>query len=168
VFAKLKLGRVKVSKVVSHGLGPHYRNKILKSVQNSGGFTLCTDSATFRQDGLSKHVDLVLVWWCEEAGEVRTEFIDYHSVGQETSRLQVDNIEATLNETGLSMAGPIAISRDNTRSSTNSPSIAREGPSRSGSFCCIFSYRRHGRPNWHFGNVGGLNFNSVRSRPTLL
>lgn len=113
VFAKLKLGRHKVSKIVSHGLAPFYRNKIIKSVLNSGGFTLCTDSATFRQAGVSKHVDLVLVWWCEVAGEVRTEFVDYHSVGHETSGLQVDNMEATLGEMGLSMATVIAISRDN-------------------------------------------------------
>ena len=112
VFAKLALKRSKAAYIVSHGLGPHFKSKIVKSVKKSQGFVVCSDSASFKQLGLSKHVDIVICWWSEETQEVRSEFFDYHSVGHEPAERQVQDIKESLESVGLSLGMLVGFSRD--------------------------------------------------------
>ena len=112
IFANLKLKSNKASYMVSSGLGPYFKKKIISAVQRSVGFTLLTDSATFHQKGVSKHVDLVFQFWDEERNEVRVEFFDFHSVGHEPADLQVKNIQDSLKENDISLVQMVAISRD--------------------------------------------------------
>ena len=77
VFAKLKMKRSKASMIVSHGLGPFFKEKLVTALSKSVGFSLATDAATFKHQGLQKHVDLDVVFWDEDLEEVRTKFLDF-------------------------------------------------------------------------------------------
>ena len=112
VFEKMALKHQKASYIVSHGLGPFYKSQIVNSVKKSQGFVICTDSASFKQLGLSKHVDMVLSWWSEEAGEVKAEFFDFHSVGHEPADRQVELIKESLDSVDLDLGMLVGFSRD--------------------------------------------------------
>lgn len=60
VFRLMQLKRNKTMYVLTHGLYPHYLLKLIKRIQRAPGFTLGTDSATFKLQGLSKFVDIVI------------------------------------------------------------------------------------------------------------
>ena len=77
VFAKLKMKRSKASMIVSHGLGPFFKEKLVTALSKSVGFSLATDAATFKHQGLQKHVDLDVVFWDEDLEEVWKEFLDF-------------------------------------------------------------------------------------------
>ena len=89
VLQKMQLKESKTSYIVTHGLAPYFNKRLINSVKKSVGFTLGTDSATFKHLGISKHVDLHVRFWDEDTGEVRDEFLDIHSVGHETADKQV-------------------------------------------------------------------------------
>lgn len=113
IFDKMKLKSAKASYVISHGLGPYFKSQIVSAVKAAPGYTLGTDSATFRHMGLSKHVDIVLQYWDEKDGQVKYDFFDYHSVGHEPADLQVKNVRASVEDSGLSLADMLGLSRDN-------------------------------------------------------
>ena len=50
------------SYILTHGLYPYYKEKLVRRIQGAVGFTLGTDSATFKLNGLSKLVDIVIRW----------------------------------------------------------------------------------------------------------
>jgi hypothetical protein len=60
VFKKMSLKQNKLSRVITHGLYPHYMKKMIDRIKAAPGFTLGTDSGTFKLHGLSKLVDLVI------------------------------------------------------------------------------------------------------------
>ena len=56
VLKTMRIKRDKVSYTLSHGLYPFYNKKLAKRIQGAVGFTLGTDSATFKLQGLPKLV----------------------------------------------------------------------------------------------------------------
>ena len=54
------------------------------------------DAATFENQGIKKHVDLDVVFWDEDLGDARTEFLDFNDVGHETAVVQVEHIQRSL------------------------------------------------------------------------
>ena len=113
VFAKLTMKRSKASMVVSHGLGPFFKEKLVASLAKAVGFSLATDAASFKHQGLKKHVDLDVVFWDEDLKEVRVEFLDFNAVGHETAVVQVEHIERSLKECDLPLTSVIGFSHDN-------------------------------------------------------
>ena len=113
VFAALAMKARKASMLVSHGLGPYLKEKLVASLQRSVGFSLATDAATFKHQGLMKHVDLHVVFWDEEVGEIRSEFFDSNAVGHETAAIQVEDIQTTLKKCDPSLTRILALSHDN-------------------------------------------------------
>ena len=59
---RFRCKRHKVSYILTHGLYPYYKEKLVRRIQGAVGFTLGTDSATFKLNGLSKLVDIVIRW----------------------------------------------------------------------------------------------------------
>ena len=62
VLKTMRIKRHKVSYILTHGLYPYYKEKLVRRIQGAVGFTLGTDSATFKLNGLSKFVDIVIRW----------------------------------------------------------------------------------------------------------
>ena len=62
VLKTMRIKRNKVSYILNHGLYPFYKRKLERRIQAAVGFTLGTDSATFKLNGLSKHVDIMIRW----------------------------------------------------------------------------------------------------------
>ena len=60
VFKKMSIKRHKVSRILTHGLHPHYMKQLVDRVKAAPAFLLGTDGGTFKLQGLSKLVDLVL------------------------------------------------------------------------------------------------------------
>ena len=94
IFAKLSMKRSKASIVVSHGLGPFLKEKLVAALTKAVGFSLATDAASFKHQGIKKHVDLDVVFWDEDLNEVRVEFLDFNAVGHETAAGQVELIQS--------------------------------------------------------------------------
>ena len=112
-FAHLKLKADKLSRIVSHGLGPFFKESLVVAVAKSVGFSLATDAASFKHQGVKKHVDIDVVFWDEVQGEVRVEFFDYNAVKHETAAIQVEHIVSSLKECHLPLTKVIALSHDN-------------------------------------------------------
>ena len=74
---------------------------------------MATDAATFKHQGLKKHVDLHVVFWDEGEGEIRSEFFDSNAVGHETASVQVEDIQNTLRKYDLSLKKILGLSHDN-------------------------------------------------------
>ena len=85
----MQLGADKASYIVSHGLGPHFHNKLIRDIKNAETFVLGTDGSTFKVGGLSKHVDVVIRYWSEEFERVADCYVDTHSFGREPAEKQV-------------------------------------------------------------------------------
>ena len=60
VFRLMQLKRNKVSYFLTHGLFPHYLQKLIKRIQAAPAFTLGTDSGTFKLHGIAKFVDIMI------------------------------------------------------------------------------------------------------------
>lgn len=113
VFKKMSLKEDKVSYIISHGLFPHFLKKTVDAVRQSPGVSLCTDGSTFKQKGLSTHIDIGIRYWDESAGEVVDDFLDFHSVGHEPADLQVKLILSSLEKANIHQSKVVCLSRDN-------------------------------------------------------
>ena len=60
ILKSLQLKRTKAMYVLCHGLYPHYLARLVGRIQKAPGFTLGTDSGTFKLHGLSKVVELCI------------------------------------------------------------------------------------------------------------
>lgn len=60
ILQKYSMKRTKCSIVISHGLFPYFKKKLIEGIKSAPGYTLGTDAATFKQRGISKHVDIVI------------------------------------------------------------------------------------------------------------
>ena len=109
IFKKMTLKEDKISYMISHGLFPFFMRKLLDAVKKSPGVSLGTDASTFKQKGLSQHVDMCLRYgkntkWCtiykqyiyiffrfwdDGPDEVVDSFFDFHSVGHDPADQQV-------------------------------------------------------------------------------
>ena len=89
MFEKLKLHSSKVAYIVSHGLGPHYHQETMKDVRQAPAFTLGMDGATFKVNGVTKHVDLWVRHWSETTNRVEDSYLDTHEFGREPAVKQV-------------------------------------------------------------------------------
>ena len=71
ILKKMKMKSSKLSYVVSHGLGPHFHEILVKDLKTAPSFTLGLDSATTKQLGLSKSLDFKVRYFSERFGMVR-------------------------------------------------------------------------------------------------
>ena len=71
ILKKMKMKSSKLSYVISHGLGPHFHDILVKDLKNAPSFTLGLDSATTKQLGLSKSLDFKVRYFSERFGMVR-------------------------------------------------------------------------------------------------
>ena len=116
--------------MVSHGLGPHYHNAVVRDLKNADTYILGTNGSTFKVGGLSKHVDLVLRFWLEVYGCVVDVYLDTHSFSREPADkqvcfymmklkqiltkicFQVKAFVKSLTKDGISLANLLQLSRD--------------------------------------------------------
>ena len=70
ILQKVKMKSRKLSYTISHGLGPHFHDILLKDLMNAPCFTLGLDSATTKHLGLSKSLDFKLRFFSERLGMV--------------------------------------------------------------------------------------------------
>ena len=54
IFAKMSMKVDKACRIVSHGLGPHFKKKLVVAMAKSVGFSLATDAASFKHQGVNK------------------------------------------------------------------------------------------------------------------
>ena len=65
ILKKMQMKDRKLSYLISHGLGPHFRELLAKDVRSAPCYVLGLDSATSKQLGLSKCLDFKLRFFSE-------------------------------------------------------------------------------------------------------
>ena len=71
ILKKLHFKRNKLSYLISHGLGPHFHEALVKDLKDAPTFTLGLDSATTKQLGLTKSLDFKVRYFSARHGMVR-------------------------------------------------------------------------------------------------
>jgi hypothetical protein len=71
ILNKMRMKSSKLSYVISHGLGPHFHEIMVKDLKNAPSFTLGLDSATTKQLWLTKTLDFKVRYFSERFGMVR-------------------------------------------------------------------------------------------------
>ena len=71
ILKKIKMKSSKLSYVISHGLGPHFHEILVKDLKKAPSFTLGLDSATTKQLGLTKSLDFKVRYFSDRHGMVR-------------------------------------------------------------------------------------------------
>ena len=107
IFKKLQLKRKKVSYVISHGLGPCFREDLIRDLKKAPGFVLGGDSYTFKVN-----VDIVVRYWLSERNRVVDAFLDLHTFGREPAVNQVEAIIKTLENDNIPLTDLTMLSRD--------------------------------------------------------
>ena len=70
ILKKMKMKRSKLSYMISHGLGPYFHDILVQDLRNAPSFTLGLDSATTKQNGLTKSLDFKVRYFSERHGMV--------------------------------------------------------------------------------------------------
>ena len=71
ILKKVQFKRSKLSYIISHGLGPHFHDLLVKDLKDAPSFTLGLDSATTKQGGLTKSLDFKVRYFSARHGMVR-------------------------------------------------------------------------------------------------
>ena len=70
ILKKMKMKSCKLSYMISHGLGPYFHDILVQDLRNAPSFTLGLDSATTKQNGLTKSLDFKVRYFSERHGMV--------------------------------------------------------------------------------------------------
>ncbi|CAF2078953.1 unnamed protein product [Rotaria magnacalcarata] len=72
IAQKFSIQHSKMSYSISHGLGPYFRDLLIKDIKNCERFVLCFDEETNNQN--KKQLDLYFRYWSSQKGLVVTRY----------------------------------------------------------------------------------------------
>ena len=113
VLQGLSLGRQKISYSISDSIGPFFHEKHMHSARKATAFSLALDSATTKRGGLSKDLDIHIIFWDKEHGQVMDHLLKIVEMTTETADVLKATLLNALDEEGLIFRNVLAISRDN-------------------------------------------------------
>ena len=111
IAEKFSIQHSKMSYVVSHGLGPYFRNQVVDEVKRCQRFVLCFDEQTNNQN--SKQLDLLLDYWHPEREMVVTRYYRTVLLGHAQATVVVDSIINAFRTDGIDIKKLLMLSRDN-------------------------------------------------------
>ena len=111
IARNVKIGPSKMSYMVSYGLGPYFRQMIIKDiVEGNSYFTLHFDETISAQT--KKHVDLLVRYWSEREHVVKVKYITLIMFGHAKADTVVDDMLQTLEELALSLRLMLSLGMD--------------------------------------------------------
>ena len=99
IARNVKIGPSKMSYMVSYGLGPYFRQMIIKDIVEGNYFTLHFDEMILAQT--KKHMDLLVHYWSEREHVVKVKYISSIMFGHAKADTVVDDMLQTLEELAL-------------------------------------------------------------------
>ncbi|CAF1507253.1 unnamed protein product [Rotaria sp. Silwood1] len=111
IAAKFSIQSNKMSYVISHGLGPYFKKKIIDDVKKTDKFVLIFDEQTNNQN--KKQLDMWFRYWCNEKKLVVNRFYKTVTLGHAYARTIRDIIIESFATDGLDLKKLLMLSRDN-------------------------------------------------------
>ena len=107
----MQISERKVSYVLSHGLGPHFRDEFINELKTSSNwFTITFDETTTSQ--IKKQLDLYIRFWSEKVQKVVNGYVNSVFLGHEESNKICTSIINTLNDLKLPLNKILMLSMD--------------------------------------------------------
>jgi hypothetical protein len=106
-----KMERIKLSYVISHGLGPFFHRNLVQDIKKCERFVLCFDEQKNHQN--SKQLDLLLKYWSVEKQGVVTRYYKSIFLGHAPAETVRDVIIDSFRTDGLDIKRLLMIGRDN-------------------------------------------------------
>jgi hypothetical protein len=110
VWQDISLGQTKASYSASDAIGPYFHEKSIQSVRQAFGFSLSLDSATTKRGGLTKELDLHVIFWDSSKGQVVTRLLSMIEMTSETAVILKKEILTHLKKEGVVIKRVLAIS----------------------------------------------------------
>ncbi|CAF4853655.1 unnamed protein product, partial [Rotaria socialis] len=100
-----------MSYVISHGLGPYFRDLLIKDIKNYERFVLCFDEQTNNQN--KKQLDSYFRYWSSQKGLVVTRYYRTILLGHAQANVVVDGILGAFRTDCIGISKLLMLSRDN-------------------------------------------------------
>ena len=111
IARNVKIGPSKMSYIVSYGLGPYFRQMIIKDiVEGNSYFTLHFDETISAQT--KKHMDFLVRYWSEREHVVKVKYITSIMFGHAKADTVVDDMLQTLEELALPLRLMLSLGMD--------------------------------------------------------
>ena len=111
IAGSVTIGPTKMSYMVSYGLGPYFRQMIIKDIMEGNSyFTLHFDEIVSAQT--KKHMDLLVRYWSEREHVVNVKYITSIMFGHAKADTVVDEMLQTLEELALPLQLMLSIGMD--------------------------------------------------------
>jgi hypothetical protein len=111
IAQQFKMERVKLSYVISHGLGPFFHRDLIRDIKQCDRFVLCFDEQKNHQN--SKQLDLLLKYWSVEKQCVVTRYYKSILLGHAPAHTIRDSILDSFRTDGIDIKRLLMIGRDN-------------------------------------------------------
>ncbi|CAF4493757.1 unnamed protein product, partial [Rotaria sp. Silwood2] len=111
IAQKFSIQHSKMSYVISHGLGPYFRDLLIKDIKNCERFVLCFDERTNNQN--KKQLDVYFRYWSSQKGLVVTRYYRTILLGHAQVNVVVDGILGAFRTDGIDISKLLMLSRDN-------------------------------------------------------
>ena len=111
IAQKFSIRHSKMSYVISHGLGPYFRDQLIKDIKNCQRFALCFDEQTNNQN--KKQLDLYFRYWSSQKGLVVTRYYRTILLGHAQATVIVHSILDSFRTDGIDISKILMLSRDN-------------------------------------------------------
>ncbi|CAF4716423.1 unnamed protein product, partial [Rotaria sp. Silwood2] len=111
IAQKFSIQHSKMSYVISHGIGPYFRDLLIKGIKNCERFVLCFDEQTNNQN--KKQLDLYFRYWSSQKGLVVTRYYRTILLGHAQANVVVDGILGAFCTDGIDISKLLMLSRDN-------------------------------------------------------
>ncbi|CAF1279750.1 unnamed protein product [Adineta ricciae] len=111
IAQQIKMERVKLSYVISHGLGPFFHRGLIQDIKQCERFVLCFDEQKNHQN--SKQLDLLLKYWSVQKQCVVTRYYKSVLLGHAPAHTIRDSILDSFRTDGIDIKRLLMIGRDN-------------------------------------------------------
>ena len=111
IARNVKIGPSKISYMFSYGLGPYFRQMIIKDIaEGNSYFTLHFNETISAQT--KKHMDLLVCYWSEREHVVKVKYITSIMFGHAKANTVVDDMLQTLEELALPLRLMLSLGMD--------------------------------------------------------
>jgi hypothetical protein len=111
IAKKFSMQSDKISYVISHGLGPYFKKKMIEEIKKSERFVLIFDEQTNNQN--KKQLDMIIRYWSNEKQGVVNRFYKSIILGHAYAKTIRDKIVESFLTDGLDLNKLLMLGRDN-------------------------------------------------------
>jgi hypothetical protein len=111
IAEKFSIQHSKMSYVISHGIGPYFRNQLVEDLKSCQRFVVCFDEQTNNQN--KKQLDLLVRYWSLKKGLVVTRYYRTILLGHAQATVVAGGILESFATDGIDIKKILMLSRDN-------------------------------------------------------